>query len=273
MNALQRVEYVTLRMARRFLFTEYLANRLARWLPYYASSENERHPDRIVTAYTNALSKVDLALTGKRVLEVGAGRTNAVGYGLVGGGAQSVVLLEPFVSFDPARDDAVRNANPAMAAIDPASVTRAVGFGHVSPSSVQLLLSNSVLEHVSDPNTFFADCLSALSSDGVMLHVVDYRDHFFKYPYAFLTFSKKTWDRWLNPGDLERWRMYDHVEAMRAAGFDVSILHEESNPEEFATVRDQLDSGFLPPRQGLDVMRAVIFARKSGPAPAPDTAL
>ena len=35
-----------------------------------------------------------------------------------------------------------------------------------------------------------------------MLHVVDYRDHFFKYPLHFLQFSQNTWRRFLNPGRL-----------------------------------------------------------------------
>lgn len=273
MRMRQRIEYVTLRMARRFLFTEGMANRLANWLPYYAPSENERHPERIAATYSAALAKIDLALTGRRVLEVGAGRTNAVGYELVAGGAQTVVMLEPFVDFDAVRDEAVRKENPLLAAIDPAAVTRATRFVDVPPASIQLLLSNSVLEHVSDPATFFTDCLRALAPEGVMLHVVDYRDHFFKYPYAFLTFSKKTWQRWLNPGDLERWRIYDHVDAMRAAGFDTSILQQESAPGEFAKIRNQLDPGFLPTREGLDVSRAILVAQKSAGATQPGCAV
>jgi SAM-dependent methyltransferase len=263
MNALQRIEYVSLRMARRFIFTERVANYLAAWLPYYTPSANERHPEHIVSTYANALAKAGEELSGKHVLEVGAGRTNAVGYGLVASGCRSVVLLEPFIDFDPTLDEAVRNANAMLSPVDPASVTRSRNFGDLPSASVELVLSNSVLEHVSDQSAFFSGCLRVLSAKGAMLHVVDYRDHFFKYPYAFLTFSKKIWNRWLNPGDLARWRVYEHVDAMRAAGFDVTVLCEESDPEQFMKIRERLDSSFLPIRNGLDVTRAILLARKT----------
>jgi SAM-dependent methyltransferase len=262
MNALQRAEYVSLRMARRFLFSERVANRLAAWLPYYTPSANERHPEHIVATYAEALAKAEEALSGKHVLEVGAGRTNAVGYGLVARGCRSVVMLEPFIDFDRTRDEAVRNANAALALIDPASVTRARNFSDVPLASVELVLSNSVLEHVSDLSAFFSGCLRVLSANGAMLHVVDYRDHFFKYPYAFLTYSEATWNRWLNPGDLPRWRVYDHIDAMHAAGFQVTILHQESNSAEFEKVQPELDSAFRPKRDGLEVTRAILLARK-----------
>jgi SAM-dependent methyltransferase len=262
MNALQRIEYVSLRMARRFLFTERVANRLAAWLPYYTPSANERHPEHIVATYADALAKAAEDLSGKHVLEVGAGRTNAVGYGLVARGCRSAVLLEPFIDFDRTRDEAVRKANAMLAPVDPASVTRTRNFGDVPSASVELVLSNSVLEHVSDPSEFFSSCLRVLSEKGAVLHMVDYRDHFFKYPYAFLTYSEATWNRWLNPGDLPRWRIYDHIDAMRAAGFQVTILHQEADSAEFEKVRSEIDSAFLPKRDGLDVTRAILLARK-----------
>lgn len=256
MNALQRYEYVTLRLIRRFVFTEHLANRLAGWLPYYAHSVGENEPARIVAEYVRNLAAADLSLDDKRVLEIGAGRTNAVGYRLAGAGAATACMLEPFVAFDLKRDKALRAAMPALTAIESARVSRAQAFDEIAAGSIDLVLSNSVLEHVRPIDAFFADCRRVLAPNGVMLHRVDYRDHFFKYPYGFLTFSATTWARWLNPGDLPRWRLPDHTAALRRAGFVVSVLESCSEPGAFAAIRPRLK----PPFDGDDADIAVTSA-------------
>ena len=145
MNALQRYEYVTLRLIRRFVFTERLANRLAGWLPYYAPSVGENDPARIVADYVRALAAANVVLAGQRTLEVGAGRSNGVGYGLIAAGATSACLLEPFVAFDAARDAALRESSPAFAAVDPRKLRRVRDFSQIADASIDLILSNSVL--------------------------------------------------------------------------------------------------------------------------------
>ena len=261
MNALQRLEYVALRIVRRFVFNEHVANRLARWLPYYAPSIGEQQPERIVAQYGVELARGGRQLSGARILEVGSGRTNGVGYGLIAAGAASAVLLEPFVDFDAKRDGALRAASIALANVETAKIRRARSFAEIAPTSIDLLLSNSVLEHVRDTVTFFADCARVLAPGGVMLHRVDYRDHFFKYPYGFLTFSDATWSRWLDPGDLPRWRLPDHLSALVDAGFSVSVFDRQTQPDAFARVRPRLTGRFAQPVPDIDVTSAVLLAQ------------
>lgn len=263
MNALQRTEYVALRLVRRFVFSERMANRLARWLPYYASSVNEAQPLRIVDEYVSSLASAGVTFAGRRVLEVGAGRTNAVGYGLLAAGASAVTLLEPYVAFDAARDAALRASVPAFAAAKAPTIHRVASFTEIAAASVDILLSNSVLEHVRDLRTFLANCRRVLAPDGLMLHVVDYRDHFFKYPYAFLMFRETTWKRWLDPGDLPRWRLPDHLREFDAAGFSTDVLARESAAEEFARVRNRLADRFADGAPGIEVTAATLLARVS----------
>lgn len=260
MNALQRAEYVTLRLVRRFLFSERMANRLARCLPYYAPSVNEAQPLHIVDEYAGSLASAGATFAGRRVLEVGAGRTNAVGHGLLAAGANKVTLLEPYVAFDAGRDATLRASVPAFAAADASAIRRVAHFAEIDTASIDVLLSNSVLEHVRDLRTFLADCRRVLAPDGLMLHVVDYRDHFFKYPYAFLTFREATWKRWLDPGDLPRWRLPDHLREFAAAGFTTDVLARESAAEEFARVRTRLADPFADGTPGIEVTRATFSA-------------
>ncbi len=260
MNKLQRAEYIALRLVRRFVFSERTANRFARWLPYYAPNQNELHPEEIVSRYTRFLRTEGLTLHGQNVLEVGAGRTNLVGYGLIAAGATSATLLEPYVAFDTKRDKELQGSHTQFAAVNSTLVSRVQNFAEVEPRSVDILLSNSVLEHVRDLASFFKGCKRVLAANGVMLHLVDYRDHFFKYPYGFLTFSADTWRRWLDPGDLPRWRLPDHAHAMRTAGFEVTELERTVQPLEFQKVHELLDSQFLAMGEDAQVTFAVIMA-------------
>ena len=260
MNAFERTEYVALRLVRRFVFSENRANRFSRWLPYYAPSVNEEHSERIVGEYARLLGQAGIVFAGRRVLEVGAGRTNGVGYGLLAEGAAAVYLLEPFVAFDPVRDEAIRST---ARRIDFSKTRRVQNFAAIESASIDLLLSNSVLEHVHDLHGFFADCRRVLAPGGVMLHKVDYRDHFFKYPYAFLTFSDATWSRWLDPGDLPRWRLGDHLRELAAAGCNVEVLEQQSAPELFEQIKPQLAARFTIEEPGIDVTGAALLSRHS----------
>jgi hypothetical protein len=93
-----------------------------------------------------------------------------------------------------------------------------------------------------------------------MLHIVDYRDHFFKYPYHFLQFRKNTWNRWLNPGDLPVWRIYDHIEQLEAAGFTVRIFEEVRDLPEYAKIAEYVSSDYRREDERIAVLAAALWA-------------
>lgn len=261
MNRLQRFEYIVLRLVRRFLFNERLARRLSWLVPYYRSSLNESEPDQIITAYLTMLKRISLTVNGKCILEVGAGRTNLIAYALCAAGAHKAIALEPFVAFDDILDTRLRKNRPEFTNIIASRVQRAKDFAEVSNASIDLLLSNSVLEHVTNLRDFFTNCYRLLADNGTMLHLVDYRDHFFKYPYAFLTFKDSVWSRWLDPGDLPRWRLSDHLSAMHTAGFKAEVLTRETLNAELVRVKSRFQPRFAADTEAA-VSYAAIFARK-----------
>lgn len=261
MNAYARLEYVALRLIRRFLLSEKFIHRIAACLPYYRSSVNETSPESIVAAYQSALRASDISLEDLCVVEAGAGRTNVVAYGLATAGAKQVCAIEPFVRFDAALDDSLlQRCYPNSQSLRD-KVSRVNSFDELPDESIDLVVSNSVLEHVGDLNRFFTDCHRVLRSGGRTVHLVDYRDHFFKYPYAFLTFDDSTWSRWLDPGDLPRWRMYDHVCAMEQADFDVEVVEQSSMPEEFARIKQLLAPRFASAGPDVAVTHALLVGR------------
>jgi SAM-dependent methyltransferase len=260
---LSNLEYVSLRLLRRFVFREAFLLRWGRLLPYYRTNLNQVDPAPLVSAYAR---HVTLNATVRDLLEIGVGATNSTGYELAARlpGAR-VVLLEPFVPLDATADARllrqVATAHRCDAAALAARVRRVATLADLGAESIDLILSSSVLEHVSDPAALFAGLRRVLRADGAMLHLVDYRDHFFKYPLHFLQFSRATWERWLNPGDLPRWRLYDHLDALETAGFIAELPEVRRDPAAFARIAPLISPEFRRDHPQLGTTYAAIVAR------------
>ena len=199
------------------------------------------------------------------MLELGSGRTNSVGYLLAALGAARVICLEPFAELDRAQDEKLLNSIASLRSTTPKKIAdrvdRVQSLIGLRDGSVDIVLSSSVLEHVKELETTLGELKRVSRPAGAMLHLVDYRDHFFKYPYHFLQFSRTTWERFLNPGDLPRWRLADHLVALRTLGFAVEILERRMDPEAFDKIRPHLAREFVPSDPELPVTYAAILAR------------
>lgn len=262
---ISNVEYVALRLVRRFVFPKGL-HRIGRYLPFYRTNLAETEPEQICRLYVDWLARARRSVSGKRVVEVGSGATNAAGYALACAGAVRVWCVEPYVAFDRKTDHALLHQISRMHDRDPekiaAAVNRTVSLASIGIGNADIILSHSVLEHVSDLATFFSESSTALTKEGAMLHIVDYRDHFFKYPLHFLQFSIRTWQKYLDPGDLPRWRLRHHRVALEHAGFDVRVLHQDEDPSEFARIRSHIASNFDLDDPNLGVLRAVLYCER-----------
>jgi len=145
------MEYLLLRLARRFLFRDQLVSLCHRWLPYYSCSQNEINPKNIANHYQKLLSRLNIAIEGKTILEVGAGATNGVGHWLVTMGASEYIGYEPFAKFDELLDNQMQQQ-----AVDSSSdvvdtmcrVSRVTDVRRVPDQTIDLIVSHSVLEHV-----------------------------------------------------------------------------------------------------------------------------
>ncbi len=262
---LSNVEYVPLRLLRRFVLREGLLLRFGAFLPYYRTNLNQADPARLADAYQRNLASARFSPTGLRLLEIGVGRTNSVAYEMSARfETQAFTVFEPFVGLSPAEDSklllkvAARHNRPAD---DLATrVHRIARLEAIEDGSINLILSSSVLEHVGDPRKLFARLRRILAPGGAMLHLVDYRDHFFKYPYHFLQFRKATWNRWLNPGDLPVWRLYDHLDQLEETGFSARVLEESSDPEAFAAIAAHVSADYPANDERLKTTTAAIWA-------------
>ncbi len=102
----------------------------------------------------------------------------------------------------------------------------------LAEGSVDLMFSNSVLEHV-DPAllpSVMGESRRLIGSRGVVLHAVACNDHYAHFDRAisfvnYLQYDDQAWARWNNPLNYQnRLRAPDFIDAARAAGLE--IVHE-----------------------------------------------
>lgn len=254
------IEYIALRLARRFLFSDAFLLHWGSCLPYYRTNANQTDPTPVCDLYTVAMNSLGLELAAERtILEVGSGATDTVGRALLkhglAGSRGHVILYEPYAA-------PIATAIPAAETGLLGRIDRLSSLEKITSGSVDLIVSHSVLEHVRAPQILMRELGRILKPDGWMIHAVDYRDHFFKYPYHFLLFSRRTWERWLDPGDLPRWRLSDHRQLFRSCGFDVRILHSATQADEFHRVTGYLAAEFDATDPDVSVSTAVLAAKR-----------
>ena len=154
---------------------------------------NQLNPISIISEYKKYLNIAKIDPMGLvSILEIGVGATNSTGYemahqGFAQGG--KIFMLEPYTVFDPlldnklfttiGYDEAIRN-----------KVNRLTNISGIKTNSVDLILSNSVLEHVEDFLDLMGQLRRVLKPKEYMLHIVDYRDHFLNIPIISCSFQR-----------------------------------------------------------------------------------
>jgi len=226
--------YLIPRLIRHFLPEKIVRFLLLRSLVIQPGLETQ-DPRAAVQRYVDLLAERGGTLTGQRVMVFGYGGRFDIGAGLLEAGAGSVVLCERFAPPDDAHnrgllpryaeyltleDGRVRPRGERMQLLE--GDIRTVRPEDLEP--VDLVISNSVFEHVDDV-AGIARALAALTRpEGLNIHFVDLRDHFFKYPFEMLRYPERVWYGWLNPSsNHNRWRVWDYRRAFEAAFGQVEV--------------------------------------------------
>jgi SAM-dependent methyltransferase len=260
---LSDLEYILLRLIRRFVLKGHVIDSVCRFIPYYQTSVGEKSPVQIVDLYWKYCLYAGINPVGKTILEIGAGRTNGTAYEITARGGYCAAF-DPSTPLDRKKDEEIFNhilkRHPHL---DKESASRINDLRDLPASSVDLVLSHSVLEHVVDMDDLLKQLNRVIHSKGSMIHVVDYRDHFFKYPFHFLKFSEPVWYRFLDPGDLTRARVGDHIGVFRAHGFKLDILEREMNVPAIMKIKRHIHRDFRDHSlEDLATSSAVLLARK-----------
>lgn len=248
--------YLLPRLVRHFLPEKIVRFLLLRSLVIEPGLET-RNPQAAVQRYADVLAERSDSLAGKRVMVFGYGGRFDIGVGLLEAGAAAVVLCEKFAPPDDAHNRALLPRYEAHLRLDGERVRprderitlleadiRDVKPGDIPP--VDLVISNSVYEHLDDVEGITRALAALTSPGGLHIHFVDLRDHYFKYPFEMLCYSKSAWYGWLNPSsNHNRYRLWDYRRAFESSFSKVDILVRGRDETGFQKVRARIRPEFI----------------------------
>ena len=244
LRGILNLRYLIPRLIRRFLPERLVRFLLLRNLIIQAGIETN-YPNTAVQRYIDILTERGLSLSEKRVMVFGYGGRFDIGFTLLKHGASHVVLCDKYAPPDEIhnqrlfeneekyfvleKDRRLRPRSEWMTLIE-ADIRDTRLQRTLDP--VDIVISSSVYEHVDDVEGITQALAQLTKMDGLNIHFIDLRDHFFKYPFEMLRFSEKTWRGWLNPSsNHNRYRLWNYRSAFRSCfdHLEIEVLAREEN--------------------------------------------
>jgi SAM-dependent methyltransferase len=211
-----------------------------------------------VRRYAEVLVSKGASLAGKSVLVFGYGGRFEIAVALLDAGARHVVLCERYAPPDDEHNKVLVASYPDFLRLDgdrprprdeyatllQGDVRSEIQSRRVEP--VDIVVSTSVLEHVDDPDGNVQALRRLTRPDGVHIHFVDLRDHFFRYPFEMLHYSRRTWRAWLNPSsNHNRYRLWDYRRVFEENFEEVEIQALEVDEPAFEAARSRIRPEFI----------------------------
>ncbi len=262
--------YWTMRLLRRMTPQRIVATMLDRGF-YLKAGWDTSAPNVSLQLYEDAARQHGKTLRDSHVCILGYGGGFAVALHMLELGVRHVTLQDPYCErrnyrnkqLDPSRMAKFfdNDGGTWLPKHEYITVTREPMERLASASSqiFDFVVSSSVLEHVSDLKSVIPACAQLTKPGGLNIHVVDLRDHYFKYPFEMLCYSTATWNRWLNASNnLNRWRLPQYQEIFDGLFSRTEIHILESLEEDFYKVRHRIRPEFLT---GIDQQDAVARIR------------
>lgn len=259
------------------LIRHFLPERLTRFLllhsliirPGLETSE----PQAAVSRYINMLSARRVSLAGKRVMVLGYGGRFELGAALLQAGAGHVILCEKDAPPDDVYNRRLLTKYPDYLILEqgrprprPERMTllqtdiRTVRASRDFPPA-DLVLSSSVYEHLEDVDGITSALAALTRPDGLHLHYVDLRDHFFKYPFEMLSYPESLWRGWLNPtSNLNRFRLTDYRRVFGKYFAQVEIQVLERDAAAFEKARPRIRPEFMSGNLQEDAVTLILVA-------------
>jgi len=215
-------------------------------------------PAAAVSRYAEVLASNKDSLSGKRILVFGYGGRFDIGVGLLDAGASHVALCDRYARPDDRHnkrllathkdclymEGGLPRPRPERMELIEADVREV--DPPVSPLRYDLVISNSVYEHLDDAEGITRSLAKWSAPTGMHIHFVDLRDHYFKYPFEMLRYSEDTWCRWLNPtSNHNRLRMWDYRRIFESLFHTVKISILERDEAAFERIRPHVRSEFV----------------------------
>jgi len=268
--------YLIPRLIRHFLPEKLVRTLLLRNIIIRSGLETN-NPFAAVQRYVDVLSKRGRSFRGKRVLVFGYGGRFDIGFGILKEGAAHVILCDKYAPPDEAHNRRMFAAEekyfavesnglrprPEWITLSDRDVRELQDSAQIDP--VDIVISSSVYEHLEDVEGITRALAGLTRQDGIHIHYVDLRDHFFKYPFEMLRFSENTWRRWLNPSsNHNRYRLWDYRAVFEACFEHVEIEILSREEDAFRKVMPRIRPEFVSGNMEEDAV-GLIQVVASGP--------
>jgi SAM-dependent methyltransferase len=249
--------YLIPRLVRHFLPERLVRTLLLRSIIIQPGLETN-NPFAAIQRYVDELRKRGTSFQGKRVLIFGYGGRFDIGYGILKEGAAHVILCDKYAPPDEQHNQRMYASaeqyfvveskgvrpRPEWMTLLEADIRDVHVSGGLNP--VDIVISSSVYEHLDDVEGITKALAGLTKPDGIQIHYVDLRDHFFKYPFEMLRFSERTWRTWLNPSsNHNRYRLWDYRRAFQACFGHVEIEVLSREEDAFRRVMPHLRPEFI----------------------------
>jgi SAM-dependent methyltransferase len=249
--------YLIPRLVRHFMHEKLVRTLLLRNIIIQSGLETN-DPFAAIRRYTDVLSRHGVSFQGKRVLVFGYGGRFDIGFGILKEGAAHVVLCDKYAPPDEDHNQQKFSAEeqyfvmgnnglrprPEWMTLLEADIREVRASQTLPPADI--VISSSVYEHLEDVEGITRALARLTKPDGIHIHYVDLRDHFFKYPFEMLRFSETTWRTWLNPSsNHNRYRLWDYRRVFNACFEHVEIEVLSMEEEAFRKVMPRLRPEFV----------------------------
>lgn len=261
--------YLLPRLTRHFLPEEFVRSLLLRNVIIRPGLETS-NPFAAVQRYSEVLSASGLSFHGKRVLVFGYGGRFDIGFGLLKEGAAHVVLCDKYAPPDETHNRQMFGAEekyfyaekkgirprPEWMTLLESDIRDIQSTAGIEP--VDIVLSSSVYEHLDDVEGITSALTRLTKPDGIHIHYVDLRDHYFRYPFEMLRFSEDTWRKWLNPStNHNRYRLWDYRRVFESCFGDVEIEVLERQEETFRKLASHIRPEFISGNMDEDAVTLI----------------
>ncbi len=250
---LLNLPYLIPRLIRRFMPEKLVRTLLLRNIIIQSGLETN-NPFAAIQRYSEVLARHELSFQGKRVLVFGYGGRFDIGFGILKEGAAHVILCDKYAPPDEEHNRRMFGAEEKYFVMDsqglrprPAWMSLLeADIREVTLEPVDIVISSSVYEHLDDVEGITRALSRLTRPDGIHMHYVDLRDHFFKYPFEMLRFSESTWRKWLNPSsNHNRYRLWDYRRVFEACFEQVEIEILSREDEAFRKIQPHLRPEFI----------------------------
>jgi len=240
----------------------FLPEKIIRWMMHrnivLEAGLESRDPSRATQRYISALSARDTSITNSDILIFGYGGNLAVAIGLLEIGCKHVTVCDHIAPVEKHQNDSIRQQfpkyfinknNPELP--NPDWITVFHGDICNLPQDLLLgpfdiILSNSVFEHLDDVEGIMKALSRLLKPSGCMFGLVDLRDHYFKYPFEMLCYPDKIWQKYLNPSsNLNRWRPWQYQQSLSKYFRNVKVDILTTNIPAYLQVKERIQPQYI----------------------------